>query len=101
MCDDILDAEISIPNYHVTRCDRNRNGGGLAFYVKNSLFSQVILSCPLNLEFVLFSVQSLSFSYKMHVGLFIAHQVPLLIFLIGYSLVYWILMFLLFLILYS
>ena len=70
MCDDILDSEISIPNYHVTRCDRNRNGGGLAFYVKDSFFSQVILSCPLNLEFVLLSVQNLTFSYKTHVSLF-------------------------------
>ena len=31
----VLDPEISIDNYKILRCDRNRQGGGVACYVRN------------------------------------------------------------------
>ena len=67
---DISDNEIAIPGYNVTRLDRNRHGGGLLFYIKSCLYSQVLLHHPFDLEFVLFSVSNPSFSYKIHIGLF-------------------------------
>ena len=31
----ILNSEICIPGYEIVRLDRNRNGGGVCFYIKN------------------------------------------------------------------
>ena len=31
----VLDGQISIPNYNLERYDRNRNGGGVALYIRN------------------------------------------------------------------
>ena len=37
-CDgSIADNEISLPSYAVVRKDRNRHGGGVAMYIRNSL----------------------------------------------------------------
>ena len=33
----VLNSEISIPSYNILRCDRNRNGGGVLCYVKNTI----------------------------------------------------------------
>ena len=33
----IIDREIGIPGYTLERKDRNRNGGGVALYIRNSL----------------------------------------------------------------
>ena len=38
----IFDSEISIPMYHLIRKDRNRHGGGVAIYLKNTLNIQTI-----------------------------------------------------------
>ena len=46
----------------------------MAFNV-NYLYSQVILGCPIELEFVLFSVLA-TFSYKMHVDLLSSTKFP-------------------------
>ena len=70
LCNDISDCKVAIPNYTVTRFDRNRHGGGIAFYVRSCLCSEVLLKCPFDLEFALFSVASLNSSYKVHIGLF-------------------------------
>ena len=35
--DSVVDPEISIDNYKILRCDRNRQGGGAACYVRNDL----------------------------------------------------------------
>ena len=67
---EIADTEVIIPDFSLTRLDRNRHGGGIAFYTKSNLFSKVIFKGPYDLEFVLFSVSSLNFSYKVHFGLF-------------------------------
>ena len=45
----ILDPEISIDNYKILRCDRNRHGGGVACYVRNDL-SYNTLSFPVKLK---------------------------------------------------
>ena len=37
LCMDILDTELSIPNYSIVRLDRNRHGGGVAMYIRNSV----------------------------------------------------------------
>ena len=31
----VLEQEISIDNYKILRCDRNRHGGGVACYIRN------------------------------------------------------------------
>ncbi len=42
---DILDAEIDLPGYNVIRCDRkDRIGGGVCFYIKQTINSEVLLS---------------------------------------------------------
>ena len=68
--DNINDGEISITDYNICRLDRNRHGGGLAFYVKLCLCYQVLLQHPNDLEFLLFSAFNPQFSYKVHIGLF-------------------------------
>ena len=47
---DISNCEIAIPNFTLTRLDRNRHGGGIAIYVANHLsFSDVALG-PFDME---------------------------------------------------
>ena len=50
----ISDCEVSISDYFITRFDRNRHGGGIAFYIKSYLLTEVGLHCPSNLEFAYF-----------------------------------------------
>ena len=33
----IIDSEVDIDGYHIIRKDRNRSGGGVAFYIRSSL----------------------------------------------------------------
>ena len=33
----ISDSEVEIPGYCILRCDRKRNGGGVAYYVRQDL----------------------------------------------------------------
>ena len=54
---EVVDVEIAIPNFSITRLDRSRHGGRIAFY---TLYSQVFLKGPYDLEFLLFSVSSLN-----------------------------------------
>ena len=69
--DGISDSKVSITDYCIIRFDRNRHGGGIAFYIKSYLHSEVLLSCPYGLEFALFSVVNPCVSYKVHIGLFL------------------------------
>ena len=39
----IVDQELSVPNYQLIRLDRNRHGGGLAMFISNKLYYNVIL----------------------------------------------------------
>ena len=45
----VLDPEISIGSHKILRCDRNRQGGGVACYVRNNL-SYNTLSVPVKLK---------------------------------------------------
>lgn len=56
-------------SYTVTQLDRDRHGGGIAFYIKSSLYSEILLEGPSGLKFILFSVGSTNF-FIMHVGIF-------------------------------
>ena len=68
--DNISDSEISILDYNVTRLDRNRHGGGIIFYIRADLHSEIVLKQPYDLEFLLLSISNLKLSNKVHVGLF-------------------------------
>ena len=67
---DINDSEISLPNYTIVRHDRNRHGGGILFFVHNSLSYKIITKSP-TVEFLLLSIDLINHSTsKLHVGLF-------------------------------
>ena len=68
--DDIADSEISILYYNVTRLDRNRYGGGIIFYIRCDLHSEIVLKQPYDLEFLLLSISNPKFFNEVHVGLF-------------------------------
>ena len=56
LCMDILDTEISIPNYSIVRLDRNRHGGGVAMYIRSSVSYNVILYGSAGLEVIVVSL---------------------------------------------
>ena len=51
-CDETVnDSEIVLPDYDLLRCDRSRNGGGVALYIKNGLdFKRRDDLCDQNVE---------------------------------------------------
>ena len=50
---DILDSEVSLQGYQLFRLDRNRHGGGVLMYVKNSLSCKLLVCGGLHeLEFI-------------------------------------------------
>ena len=56
---DVLDSEICIPDYELTRLDRDRHGDGVIIYVADHLPFTVISSGPHSLQFSAISVSSL------------------------------------------
>ena len=38
----VLEPEIQIDDYKIIRCDRNRQGGGVACYIKNDLSYNIL-----------------------------------------------------------
>ena len=54
--EDILDSEVSIPNYSIVRLDRCRHGGDVALFIHNSVLYNVILSGPTGLELIVVSL---------------------------------------------
>ena len=50
LSEDITDEEISISNYQIFCCNRNRHGGGVLIYTHISLSVSVLLSGPDKLE---------------------------------------------------
>ena len=52
---EILDSEVALPGYQVHRLDRNRHGGGIPVYVRDSFVSN-LLSSPDNLELLTLSI---------------------------------------------
>ena len=69
---DVLDSEICIPDYELTRLDRDRVGGGVIIYVADHLPFTVISSGPHSLQFPAISVSSpfgqfvVSVLYRLH-----------------------------------
>ena len=54
----IRDSEIEIPGYSIIRKDRNRNGGGVAIYIRNSICYEVLEHRSLfELEAILISIE--------------------------------------------
>ena len=53
---DIADEECAIDRYKCVRLDRNRHGGGVVIYVRDSLEVHVLLRAPIDLEFVLVAI---------------------------------------------
>ena len=52
----VLDPEISIDNYKILRCDRNRQGGGVACYVRNDLSYNTLSVFPREVENIFFEI---------------------------------------------
>ena len=58
LCSDITAAEISLLGYSAVRLDRDRHGGGDILFVADIYNMKVLQQGPLDLEFVLVSVQT-------------------------------------------
>ena len=52
----VLDPEISIDNYKILHCDRNRQGGGVVCYVRNDLGSNTLPVFPREVENIFFEI---------------------------------------------
>ena len=46
----MLEQEINIDNYKILRCDRNRQGGGVACYITNDLSYNILPVFPCEIE---------------------------------------------------
>ena len=57
LCPDITAAEISLPVYSAVRLDRDRHGDGIILFVADIYNVKVLQQGPLDLEFLLGSVQ--------------------------------------------
>ena len=64
LSENIDDNEISIDNYHITRLDRSRHGGGVLAYVHNSLTCEILLKGPNDLELIALLVSSVHTTAK-------------------------------------
>ena len=54
--DSMLTSKIQIDEYDLLRCDRNRNGGGLASYIRNDLSWNVKSYFPKDIENIFFEL---------------------------------------------
>ena len=54
--DSVLDSEINIDGYEVLRCDRNRNGGGVACFVREDIGFNVKNCLSKDIEYIFFDV---------------------------------------------
>ena len=52
----ISDSEVGIPGYCVLLCDRNRNGGGVAYYVKQDLCFNLRSTAMGDIEGIFFNI---------------------------------------------
>ena len=74
---EILDSEVALPGYQVHRLDRNRHGGGILVYVRDSFVSN-LLSSPDNLELLTLSIAN--DINKVCLSLFVSLLIYLLMF---------------------
>ena len=61
---DVRDQEITISNYNIFRHDRNRHGGGILIYVKNTYITSVLPDAPTDLEIITICVACISLFYR-------------------------------------
>ena len=61
LCPNIAATEIGLPGYNTVRLDRDRHGGGIVLFVSDVYNVKVLQQGPLNLEFLLVSVQCAHF----------------------------------------
>ena len=52
----VLEQEIKIDNYKVLQCDRNRQGGGVACYIRNKLSYNILSVFPCEIENIFFEI---------------------------------------------
>ena len=52
----VLDPQISIDNYKILRCDRNRQGAGVVCYVRNTLRYNTLSAFPREAENTFFEI---------------------------------------------
>ena len=52
----VLEPEIEIDDYKILRCDRNRQGGGVACYIRNDLSYNIISVFPSEIESIFFEI---------------------------------------------
>ena len=67
LCPDIAAAEISLPGYNTVRLDTDRHGGGIVLFVADVYNVKVLQQGPLDLEFLLVSVQCAHFRLSLAV----------------------------------
>ena len=68
----IADSEVAVPGFTLHRNDRNRQGGGVAVYVSDSIASSIVDSCslPSGLECIWISLSSKHLPSNVVVGCF-------------------------------
>ena len=59
--------EISLPGYSAVRLDRDRHGGSIILFVADLYIVKVLQQGPLDLEFLLVSVQCMQFKLSLAV----------------------------------
>ena len=52
----VLEQDISIDNYKILRCDRNRHRGGVACYIRNDLSYNILSVFPCEIENIFFEI---------------------------------------------
>ena len=58
---DVLDNEVLIPNYSIVRFDKNRQGGGVAMYIHDSVAYNVLPYGSADLELLVVSLSRNNF----------------------------------------
>ena len=53
----VLDGEVSIDEYEIKRCDRNRHGGGVACYIRKDLVFNLRENFSPDIENIFFDIQ--------------------------------------------
>ena len=54
--DSVLNSEINIDGYEVLRCDRNRNGGGVACFIRDDIGFNSKKCLSKDIEYILFDL---------------------------------------------
>ena len=69
----VPDLEVSLPGYDILRCNKNRNGGGVACYVRNDLYSN---TRPLNCKEIENTIFDILFSKSKPIAMGVFYRPP-------------------------